>query len=86
MGKTDRVLMEITNNPERAQNWRASLCEVVPLYYAPTPRKPLTLEHIFDVAMATLIRIRKDEWKATDQDIIEFARAIERAHGIGEQT
>lgn len=39
MGKTDRVLMEITNNPQRAQDWRASLCEVVPLYYAPTPRQ-----------------------------------------------
>ena len=38
-GKTDRVLIEITNNPERARNWRASLNEVVPLYTTP-PQRP----------------------------------------------
>ena len=80
MGKTDRVLMEITNNPERAQNWRASLCEVVPLYYAPTPRKPLT---VFEIdAIAERLDKTTIGW-ATH----EFAAAIERAHGItGEQT
>lgn len=34
-GKTDRVLLEITNNPQRAHDWKASLEEVVPLYTAP---------------------------------------------------
>ena len=34
-GKTDRVLIEITNNPERAHNWKASLNEVVSLYTTP---------------------------------------------------
>lgn len=46
MGKTDRVLIEITNNPQRAQDWRASLCEVVPLYTAPPQRQPLTDEEL----------------------------------------
>lgn len=55
-------------------------------FTAPTPRKPLTDEDIFHEAMAIITRIQKDDWVATDQDIIEFARAIERAHGIGEQT
>ncbi len=43
------------------------------LYTAPTPRKPLTDEEI---------------WKCLppDPDELAFARAIERAHGIGEQT
>ncbi len=47
--------------------------------------KPLDSEAIFDKAMATLTRIHKDEWVARDDDVMEFARAIERAHGIGEQ-
>jgi hypothetical protein len=34
-GKTDRVLLEITNNPKRAHEWRCSLGEVVPLYAVP---------------------------------------------------
>lgn len=78
MGKTDRVLMEITNNPERAQNWRASLCEVVPLYYAPTPRKPLHDMAVFDLADEHLYQGGKN------YGILAFARAIERAHGIGD--
>ena len=42
------------------------------IYTAPTPRKPLTDEEI---------------WKCLppDPDELAFARAIERAHGIGEQ-
>jgi len=39
-GKTDRVLIEITNNPQRAHDWKASLEEVVPLYTTPPQRKP----------------------------------------------
>lgn len=34
-GKTDRVLLEITNDPRRAHDWKCSLEEVVPLYAAP---------------------------------------------------
>jgi hypothetical protein len=34
-GKTDRVLLEITNDPKRAHEWRCSLGEVVPLYATP---------------------------------------------------
>ena len=72
-GKTDRVLLEITNDRRRAADWRASLEEVVPLYTAPTPRKPLTDEQIHAVICS--------EYDSME----EFARAIERAHGIGEQ-
>jgi len=45
-GKTDRVLIEITNNPERAHNWKASLNEVVPLYNTPRQWVGLTDEEI----------------------------------------
>jgi hypothetical protein len=45
-GKTDRVLIEITNNPERAHNWKASLHEVVPLYTAPRQWAGLTDKEI----------------------------------------
>jgi hypothetical protein len=37
-GKTDRVLIEITNNSQRAHDWKASLEEVVPLYTTPPQR------------------------------------------------
>ena len=37
-GKTDRVLIEITNNPRRAHDWKASLEEVVPLFTTPPQR------------------------------------------------
>ena len=48
---------------------------VTPLYTAPTPRKPLTDEEIEAL------------WQNTSPyyDPQDFARAIERAHGIGEQ-
>ena len=43
-------------------------------FTAPTPRKPLTDEEIFEI------------YKRVDSmDYLEFSRAIERAHGIGEQ-
>jgi hypothetical protein len=47
-GKTDRVLLEITNNPQRAHNWKASLNEVVPLYTAPHLWTGLTEEEVKD--------------------------------------
>jgi hypothetical protein len=78
MGKTDRVLIEITNNPKRAQDWRASLCEVVPLYYAPTPRKPLTDDEIAQAMFRAHAIV-------TGPMQFRFAREIERAHGIVEQ-
>ena len=53
----------------------ASQIDVRPLYAAPTPRKPLT-----DGEIEAL-------WQNTSPyyDHQDFARAIERAHGIGEQ-
>ena len=50
--RTDRVLIEITNNPERARNWRASLNEVVPLYTAPRPWVGLTDDELEEMAEA----------------------------------
>ena len=41
-GKTDHVLIEITNDPERAHDWKASLNEVVPLYTSSRPWVGLT--------------------------------------------
>jgi len=46
MGNTDRVLIEITNNPQKAHDWKASLNEVVPLYAAPRQWVGLTEEEI----------------------------------------
>ena len=45
-----------------------------PLYTAPPPRKPLTQEELDELAM--------DE-DGLPNSHLEFARAIERAHGIG---
>ena len=42
----NRVLIEITNNPQKAHDWKASLNEVVPLYTAPRPWVGLTDEEI----------------------------------------
>ena len=54
--------------------------EEVPLYTAPTPRKPLHDMAVFDLADEHLYEGGKN------YGILAFARAIERAHGIGEQT
>ena len=55
----------------------------------PKPKKvnkPLDSEVILSTARASITRIYQDEWVARDQDVLDFARAIERAHGItGEQ-
>lgn len=48
MGNTDRVLIEITNNPKRARDWKASFNDVVPLYAAPPPWVGLTEEEVKD--------------------------------------
>ena len=42
----NRVLIEITNNPERAHDCKASLNEVVPLYTAPRPWVGLTEDEV----------------------------------------
>jgi len=50
------------------------------LFTAPTPRKPLTDDEIVDIWAGVSMGY-------DDQiNIIELGRAIERAHGIGEQT
>jgi hypothetical protein len=46
MGNTDRVLIEITNNLQKAHDWKASLNEVVPLYTTPRPWVGLTDEEV----------------------------------------
>ena len=50
------------------------------LFTAPTPRKPLTEEEI----LAALVAV-DPETKRLPPGFRAFARAIERAHGIGEQ-
>ena len=52
MGNTDRVLIEITNNPQKAQDWKASLNEVVPLYAAPREWVGLTKEEAKEISLA----------------------------------
>jgi hypothetical protein len=54
---------------------------LVPLYTEPQQRKPLTDEEIELLAVKHAPPI--DPAFAKDDDFIEFARAIERAHGIG---
>ena len=49
-GKTDRVLLEITNDPKRAHDWNCSLEEVVPLYtHPPKQWQGLTDEDIKEI-------------------------------------
>ena len=77
-GKTDRVLLEITNDASRAHQWKCSLEEVVPLYTAPQPAKqPLTEEEI------DAISDDHRDWTHQIGAFRNFARAIEAAHGIG---
>lgn len=48
----------------------------IPVYTTPPPRKPLTDAEIFNTAA--------DYYEGYGFKALEFARAIERAHGIGE--
>ena len=50
-------------------------------FTAPTPRKPLTGEEMRECAQAMNAEPLAEGWP----ELIKFARAIERAHGIGEQ-
>ena len=56
-----------------------------PLYTAPTPRKPLTNAEIWNT-YKNLWMFHPAEEPRLAGDVLKFARAIERAHGIGEQT
>ena len=70
-GKTDRVLIEITNNPERAHNWKASLHEVVPLYTAPRQWVGLTDEDKAEI-------LSRKWWNFEDEfDLAGFSGLIE---------
>lgn len=65
------VLLAISQHPEDRANWM----NPVPLYTAPTPRKPLpTIE---------IIGMYNAQYDPDADDGLGFARAIERAHGIG---
>lgn len=75
-GKTDRVLLEITNNAKRAHDWKCSLEEIVPLYTRPQPAAPrewvgLTEEEKSDIWCAVTGR----EWVTEDTHV--YADAIE---------
>jgi hypothetical protein len=48
----NRVLIEITNNPQKAHDWKASLNEVVPLYAAPRQWVGLTKEEAKEISLA----------------------------------
>jgi len=61
-----------------ALNWAT---QPTPLYTAPTPRKPLTDEEMRECAQAMNAEPLAEGWP----ELIKFARAIERAHGIGER-
>lgn len=63
---------------ERAAECYIKRPPVEPLYTAPTPRKPLTEDEIAEASAGVL---------GLPHEIkVELARAIERAHGIGERT
>lgn len=70
-GKTDRVLIEITNNPKRAYDWKCSLEEAVPLYTAP-PSKPWV--SLTDDEYASALAQSKGD---VLNRLVPFARAIE---------
>jgi hypothetical protein len=53
-------------------NWQTRIEGAEPLYEAPPQRQPLTEEEIVEIAW---------DWKSGGP--IDFARAIERKHGIG---
>ena len=52
--------------------------EFIPIYTTPPQRKPLTDEEIMNIAKVSCIGISPHE------DTLNFARAIEAAHGIKE--
>ena len=85
--KYDSAVLKVyvTDNDNEYPGWRdAKDCffhlnfPVLPLYTAPpAQRKPLTVDEINDLAMQS---------GAFDEQLLAFARAIEAAHGIKENT
>lgn len=73
--------MDIDDNGQRltVRQWSDGNKDEVPLYTAPTPRKPLTDEEMRECAQAMNAEPLAEGWP----ELIKFARAIERAHGIG---
>ena len=69
---TDR---KIDAQEARAEGWR-----VTPLTSELTPRKPLTDEELEPLCDAV------NSYDITNYDLVKFARAIERAHGITGET
>lgn len=68
-----RNLLEATYGNEDAPNWTVEL--VCPNCLARLERKPLTEQEIEDLGPLSF----------TWRDMVQFARSIERAHGIGGQ-
>ena len=56
-------------------------CSVVPLYTAPPKRKPLTQESLENLFLGN---DSNDWWRLELKEFVNVARAIERAHDIGE--
>jgi hypothetical protein len=76
-GATDRVLIEITNNPSLAYDWSCSLEEIVPLYSWETVEAAVLAER---EACATLVENLLGE----NPDLSEVYVAAEiRARGQG---
>jgi hypothetical protein len=86
-GSVDKAVNRMAQNPfgDDAERYARKLHEereaYKALFTAPTPRKPLTDEEIESLAVKHAPPI--DPAFAKDDDFIEFARAVERAHGIG---
>ena len=84
MNDTHCHIMATKWKPENSDGWKT-----VPLYAAPPARKPLTDEQIdaeFDRETWVTV-VFADGTKGIALDRVtarDFARAIERAHGIGE--
>ena len=71
MNDTHCHIMATEWKPEDSDGWKT-----VPLYAAPPARKPLTDSEVFNLAA--------DYYEGYGFKAAEFARAIERAHGIGD--
>lgn len=74
-GKVRTRTGALTFSDEPCDGW------YLPLYTAPTPRKPLTDEEMRECAQAMNAEPLAEGWP----ELIKFARAIENKHGIGEQ-
>jgi hypothetical protein len=75
---------EATTNRRRAEGWRQHGGEVTELFTRPQQRKPLSEDEILTAAGRLPGWLRHHEELDCD-DLIDFARAVEAAHGIGEK-